>query len=85
MNPSRYANIVRVGAAYDILATLPFAIPLVAGWCLRAFADLDAWLGLGTAFATLDATSLFFINLGPWRMWRGALPAGASRRPAMAS
>ncbi|UTL91681.1 hypothetical protein [Pseudomonas fluorescens] len=64
MNPSRYANIVRVGAAYDILATLPFAIPLVAGWCLRAFADLDAWLGLGTAFATLDATSLFFINLG---------------------
>ncbi|AGZ33369.1 hypothetical protein C4Q28_24190 [Pseudomonas sp. SWI6] len=64
MNQSRYATIVRVGAVYDVIATLPFAIPFVAGWALQVFAGLDAWLGLGTPFARLDATSLFFINLG---------------------
>jgi hypothetical protein len=64
MNQSRYMTIVRAGAVYDIIAMLPFAIPLLSAWAFRAFAKLDAWLGFGTEFAELDATSLFFINLG---------------------
>jgi len=64
MNQSRYKTIIRVGAVYDILATLPFAVPLFSAWAFQAFAKVDAWLGLGTAFTELDATSLFFINLG---------------------
>ncbi|WP_153774202.1 hypothetical protein [Pseudomonas sp. MNR3A] len=64
MNQSRYANIVRIGAIYDIVATLPFAVPLLSAWAFQLFAGLDAWLGLGTSFSVLDPTSMFFINLG---------------------
>lgn len=85
MKQSRYATIVRVGAIYDILATLPFAMPLLAGWALQAFSGLDAWLGLGSEFAELDATSLFFINLGAlayvaWGVARLRQPSVANGR-----
>ncbi|PYB72019.1 hypothetical protein DMX11_19105 [Pseudomonas sp. LB-090624] len=85
MSQSRYATIVRVGAVYDIIATLPFALPVVASLALQAFAGLDAWLGLGTAFAALDSTSLFFINLGAlayvaWGVARWREPSAANGR-----
>lgn len=35
MNQSRYANIVRIGAIYDIVATLPFAVPLLSAWAFQ--------------------------------------------------
>lgn len=64
MSQSRYATLVRLGAVYDIAATLPFAIPVLSAWALQLFAGLDAWLGLGSHFGVLDPTSMFFINLG---------------------
>lgn len=64
MKMSNYANVVRVGALYDILATAPFALPVLSVWALEALIGLDAWLGLGTTFLALDPSALFFINLG---------------------
>lgn len=64
MKMSRYANVVRFGALYDILATAPFALPVLSLWALDALIGLDAWLGLGTTFHALDPSAMFFINLG---------------------
>lgn len=64
MKQSNYSTIVKIGAVYDILATLPFALPVLSAWAFQAFIGLDGWLGLGTEFQVLDPTSLFFVNLG---------------------
>lgn len=55
--------VLRRVALFDLLVTLPFALPIVAQRVVYALFDLDEWLGLGTVMPRLDSLHLLFINL----------------------
>ena len=50
-------------ALVDLLLTLPFALPLVAGGVVDALAWIDRVLGLATPMAPLGNLGLLFLNL----------------------
>lgn len=50
-------------ALFDLVLTLPFALPIVAQRLVYALFDLDERLGLGTTLPRLDSVHLLFINL----------------------
>jgi hypothetical protein len=58
----KHATLRRV-ALFDLIVTLPFALPIVAQRVVYALFDLDEWLGLGTVMPRLDSLHLLFINL----------------------
>jgi hypothetical protein len=55
--------VLRRVALFDLIVTLPFALPIVAQRVVYALFDLDEWLGLGTTMPRLDSLHLLFINL----------------------
>jgi hypothetical protein len=58
------AKVLRFAAIYDIAFTAILMIPPLVPIVLGIIAAMDAGLGFGTVFTPLDATSVFFINLG---------------------
>jgi hypothetical protein len=61
----RGANVatLRRVALFDLVVTLPFALPIVAQRVVYFFFDLDERLDLGTVLPRLDSIHLLFINL----------------------
>jgi hypothetical protein len=52
-SPANFRRIVRASAAYDVLATAPFATPWTFSWNWRQLSDLNVRLG-GTALPPFD-------------------------------
>jgi hypothetical protein len=59
---ARHATLRRV-AMFDVVLTLPFAIPLVAERVVLLLLDLDHFLGIATPTPRLDPLALLFMNL----------------------
>jgi hypothetical protein len=53
LSPANFRRIVRASAAYDVLATAPFATPWTFSWNWRQLSDLNVRLG-GTALPPFD-------------------------------
>lgn len=66
MPQSTHEKIVRVGAAYDILAMAPFALPIVSVWAYALIQWVDLQLGFDSHFSALDPTAIFLLNIGAW-------------------
>lgn len=62
---ARGANLatLRRVALFDLVVTLPFALPIVAQRVVYALFDLDEALGLTADLPRLDSLHLLFINL----------------------
>ena len=63
MKISTYHTIVRYSAVYDILATLPFAIPIFASFYLSQLGSIQSALGFSGIIPNFEPLHLFFINL----------------------
>ena len=60
---TRYLNIVRASAWYDLLVTWPFATPWTFLWLYAQLAQLANAINLPGSFHHLDATHVLFANL----------------------
>ncbi len=84
MTHDRARTIVRASAIYDLLVTVPFALPVTATWLFTALHTLHENLGL--TGATPDAGAVFtlmFANLmgsvvSVWALFRIARPTLAA-------
>jgi hypothetical protein len=63
MNPKTYRRIIRASAIYDIIVTLPFAIPVLAAWNLAQITGLHNSLGFGGSIPEFEPLHIFFVNL----------------------
>ena len=63
MNRSTYCRWVRLSALYDLLVTLPFALPGVATLVLEQLAQAHGALGLPGAVPAFAPAHLLFVHL----------------------
>lgn len=63
MKLTSYQKIVRFSAVYDIVVTLPFALPMVSIWMLGAFSSVHIYFGFGGGMPAFAGTHLLFVNL----------------------
>ena len=63
MDITRYRTIVRVGGAYDLIVTFPFAIPYLASTQIALLASLNQYLGFSGSIPSFEPLHLLFINL----------------------
>ena len=63
MFENRYRKIVRFGGVYDLIATLPLALPGLVSMQLETLEKIQKGLGLSGQFPVFEPFQLFFLNL----------------------
>jgi hypothetical protein len=58
-----YKKIVRASGIYDVLFTLPFALPGLAAWNIAQISTLHDFLGLSGSIPEFAPMHWFFVNL----------------------
>ncbi|MCP4209737.1 MAG: hypothetical protein GY767_22210 [Shimia sp.] len=74
MTPSRYVTLQKTVCVYDVLALLPFALPLVNAQHLATMGQVNAVLG-GDFWPVFDPIQLMMVQLlgligTGWTVWR---------------
>lgn len=63
MELKQYKKIVRWSAIYDLVVTLPFALPVVSGMVVQGFASLHQKFNFEGTVPAFEGSHLLFVNL----------------------
>ena len=63
LSETSYRKVVWFGGLYDLIITLPFALPGLVSVQLETLAKIQAWLGLVGEFPVFDPFQLLFLNV----------------------
>jgi hypothetical protein len=60
---TKYRKLVLISAIYDLIVTLPFALPGLVSMQLATLSKIQLALGLSGVFPVIEPVHLFFLNL----------------------